>query len=71
MAEQSATMPQVKRIEFRIGIHVGDIIVDDNDIFGDGVRDANATRLRNPFKASSDVDASHFDPFETWLASCL
>ncbi len=37
MAEQNATMPQVKRIEFRIGIHVGDIIVDNNDIFGDGV----------------------------------
>jgi adenylate cyclase len=37
MAEQNAMMPQVKRIEFRIGIHVGDIIVDDNDIFGDGV----------------------------------
>src|SRR5580704_11861624 len=37
MAEQNATMPQVKRIEFRIGIHVGDIIFDDNDIFGDGV----------------------------------
>ena len=28
---------RIKRIEFRIGIHVGDIIVDDNDIFGDGV----------------------------------
>ena len=25
------------RIEFRIGIHVGDILIDDNDIFGDGV----------------------------------
>jgi adenylate cyclase len=37
MAEQNATLPQVKRIEFRIGIHVGDIIVDENDIFGDGV----------------------------------
>jgi class 3 adenylate cyclase/TolB-like protein len=37
MAEQNASMPQDKRIEFRIGIHVGDIIIDDNDIFGDGV----------------------------------
>src|SRR5213080_174326 len=37
MAEQNATMPQVKRIEVRVGIHVGDIIVDGNDIFGDGV----------------------------------
>jgi len=37
MAEKNATVPQVRRIEFRIGIHVGDIIVDENDIFGDGV----------------------------------
>jgi adenylate cyclase len=37
MAEQNAGVPQDKRIEFRIGIHVGDIIIDDNDIFGDGV----------------------------------
>ena len=37
MAEQNAVVPQVKRIEFRLGIHVGDIIIDDNDIFGDGV----------------------------------
>src|SRR3989440_8339878 len=37
MAQQNAGVPQETRIEFRIGIHVGDIIFDDNDIFGDGV----------------------------------
>jgi adenylate cyclase len=37
MAGQNADIPQDLRIEFRIGIHVGDIIIDDNDIFGDGV----------------------------------
>src|SRR3954470_4888921 len=37
MAMQNINVPQDKRIEFRIGIHVGDIIIDDNDIFGDGV----------------------------------
>src|ERR1700704_3088617 len=37
MAEQNAAVPQDQRIEFRVGIHVGDIIIDDNDIFGDGV----------------------------------
>src|SRR6266567_3609275 len=30
MAEQNATVPQETRIEFRIGIHVGDIIIDEN-----------------------------------------
>src|SRR4051794_34884263 len=37
MAAQNADLPQQTKIEFRIGIHVGDIIIDDNDIFGDGV----------------------------------
>ena len=37
MANRNASVPQDRRIEFRIGIHVGDIIIDDNDIFGDGV----------------------------------
>src|SRR6187455_2605667 len=37
MNEQNIEVPQDQKIEFRIGIHVGDIIFDDNDIFGDGV----------------------------------
>src|SRR5205809_505146 len=37
MAERNATVPQDQMIQFRIGIHVGDIIIDENDIFGDGV----------------------------------
>src|SRR3984885_1747935 len=37
VAAQNGSVPQDTRIEFRIGIHVGDIIIDDNDIFGDGV----------------------------------
>jgi len=37
MAEQNAALSPEQWIEFRIGIHVGDIIFDDNDIFGDGV----------------------------------
>jgi class 3 adenylate cyclase/pimeloyl-ACP methyl ester carboxylesterase len=37
MAERNAAVPSDKRIEFRIGINVGDIIEDEGDIFGDGV----------------------------------
>jgi len=37
MAERNAEVPQDKRIEFRVGIHQGDIIIDGDDIFGDGV----------------------------------
>jgi class 3 adenylate cyclase len=37
MAERNAEVPQEKRIEFRVGIHQGDIVVEDQDIFGDGV----------------------------------
>ena len=37
MAERNTEVPDEKRIEFRIGINVGDIIIDRGDIFGDGV----------------------------------
>lgn len=37
MIERNKGVPQDRRIEFRIGINLGDIIAADNDIFGDGV----------------------------------
>jgi TolB-like protein len=37
MAERNAGVDQDKRIEFRIGVNLGDIIIDEGDIFGDGV----------------------------------
>ena len=37
MAARNAEVPQDKWIEFRVGIHQGDIIIDGRDIFGDGV----------------------------------
>ena len=37
IAERNAAVPTDKRLEFRIGINLGDIIVDGDDIYGDGV----------------------------------
>src|SRR5262249_16822955 len=36
-AESNARVAAEKRIEFRVGINVGDIIIDGDDIYGDGV----------------------------------
>src|SRR6266851_482611 len=37
MADHNTDTPDDRRIEFRIGINVGDIIIDEGDIYGDGV----------------------------------
>jgi adenylate cyclase len=37
MNERNAEVPENRRIELRIGINIGDIIVEDKDIYGDGV----------------------------------
>src|SRR5712671_1907901 len=37
MAARSAGIPEDRRIQFRIGINLGDIIKDGRDIYGDGV----------------------------------
>ncbi len=37
MAERNTGIPAGRRIELRMGIHVGDVVVDGDDILGDGV----------------------------------
>ena len=37
MARRNGDLPAERRLDFRIGINLGDVIVDDGDIFGDGV----------------------------------
>ena len=37
MVDRNAEMPEDKRITFRIGINLGDVIIDGDDIYGDGV----------------------------------
>jgi adenylate cyclase len=37
MADRNAATPPEKRIEFRVGINLGDVIAERDDIFGDGV----------------------------------
>lgn len=37
LADRNAKVPSNKRLEFRIGVHIGDIIAEGDDIYGDGV----------------------------------
>jgi adenylate cyclase len=37
MAERNAGVPEAKRIVYRIGVNLGDVLIDGDDILGDGV----------------------------------
>jgi adenylate cyclase len=37
MRQRNAGLPEDRQIHYRVGINIGDIIVEDDDIFGDGV----------------------------------
>src|SRR3546814_12253922 len=50
MLERNAEVPTERRIAYRIGINIGDVIVEGGDIYGDGVNvaaDRKSTRLNS------------------------
>jgi class 3 adenylate cyclase len=63
MAERNAGTPRDRRLDFRIGINIGDIIIDGDDIHGDGVNlaarrfDLTATAARRTRMGRGDRKA--------------
>jgi TolB-like protein/Tfp pilus assembly protein PilF len=58
MAERNANLPDDKKMLYRIGIHLGDVMIDGDDIFGDGVNiAARIEPLADPGGVSVSDDA--------------
>src|SRR5215210_4304371 len=41
LAEENSRLPQDQQLRFRIGVHVGEVMVQHGDLFGDGVNIAS------------------------------
>ena len=48
MVERNAKVPEDRQINYRVGINIGDIIVEGDDIYGDGVNVAARLEDRHP-----------------------
>jgi hypothetical protein len=76
MVERNAEVPELRRIEFRMGINLGDIIRDGRDIYGDGVNVA-ARLKRSPNRAgfasagwcATRCETSSMSRSRTWASS--
>ena len=57
MTEANRDQPEDTRIVFRIGLHLGDLIVEGDDLYGDGVN--VAARLEAEAPPGGIVDLAH------------
>ena len=57
MAERNAETPEAKRIVYRIGVNLGDVLIEGDDILGDGVN--IAARLEGDLRARRRADFEH------------
>jgi class 3 adenylate cyclase len=44
MAERNAALPEAKRILYRVGVNLGDILIEGDEILGDGVTSPRASK---------------------------
>ncbi|MGE0853824.1 MAG: adenylate/guanylate cyclase domain-containing protein [Hyphomicrobiaceae bacterium] len=56
VTESVANLPEAERLVFRVGVHLGDVIVDGDDLYGDGVN--VAARLEGEAPAGGIVASS-------------
>jgi hypothetical protein len=69
IVERNADVPQEKRIEFRVGINLGDIIVEGKDIHGDGVNvAARLEALAEPGGSQASANSSCSGLLESAIA---
>ena len=57
MVERNAEAPEAKRIVYRIGVNLGDVLIEGDDILGDGVN--IAARLEGDLRAGRRADFGH------------
>ena len=55
LAEKNAELPDDRRMDFRIGINLGDVVVKDGELFGDGEM---VTKGDSPFAKENDETPS-------------
>jgi class 3 adenylate cyclase len=66
MIGRNQGLPEDRRIEFRIGVHLGDVMVEDDDLYGDGVN--VAARLEGLAEPGGVcISQQSFDQVETKL----
>jgi class 3 adenylate cyclase len=55
MVQNNASVSSDKRIEFRVGVNLGDAIVDEDDIHGDGVNVAARLEVRKCWRRAYQI----------------
>jgi hypothetical protein len=66
--DDAAELEGAQRIRFRIGVNLGDVIIDDDDIYGDGVNIAARLEAQaEPGAVAHKLDHTAAMPCDRWI----